>query len=532
MLRILDRYVIREVLAPFGLALALFTFILLVDPLMKEAQRLIEKGVGAVTILRILATLLPQALGVTIPVALLVGLLIGLGRLSADREAVALQACGVSLTRLLRPVAACAVAACLATGYVMIWAMPAGNQHYQALLAEIVAARIATEIKPRVFFEDFPNLTFYSRDVASDGAGWRDVFVADRRNPDRPQFLVAARGRLVIDEKARTVDLTLWDGSSHRADPKDPAKYEVQRFTTQTVKLDANDVFPKTEIMHGAPEMTISELQAEIAKKEALNLSPHNEVMYLHQKFAFPVACLVFGLLALSLGRLEQQGQQARQLRGRAGGGLRLLRADDDRLVADQGARVPGQPGALAAEHRPGPGRHRAAGLPAPPRRRRRPDRPAVGGGDARGDRAAAAVAAPGQPGRRGVGRGCPRGARPRGRAPQRGRRRRRQGSRPAKVVLVLRVPKWRRRAGAAAPSDAARRLRRQGLPAGAAAGLRRHARHLLHRVVHRLVRQSLQGPGDGVPAGAVHVVLDAAVRLLRAAAVGAGRRPSSPSAS
>jgi LPS export ABC transporter permease LptG/LPS export ABC transporter permease LptF len=302
MLRILDRYVIREVLAPFGLALTLFTFILLVNPLMNEAQRLIEKGVGAGTILRILATLLPQALGVTIPVALLVGLLIGLGRLSADREAVALQACGVSLTRLLRPVAACSVAACMLTGYVMIWAMPAGNKHYQALLAEIVAARIATEIKPRVFFEDFPNLTFYSRDVASDGGGWRDVFVADRRDPERPQFLVAARGRLVIDEKARSVDLTLWDGSSHRADPKAPAEYEVQRFTTQTVKLDANDVFPKTEIIHGAPEMTVTELRAEIAKKEALHLSPHNEVMYMHQKFAFPVACLVFGLLALSLG--------------------------------------------------------------------------------------------------------------------------------------------------------------------------------------------------------------------------------------
>ena len=302
MLRILDRYVIREVLAPFGLALSLFTFILIVDPLMKEAQRLIEKGVGAVTILRILATLMPSALGITIPVSLLVGLLIGLGRLSADREAVALQACGVSLTRLLRPVAACATVACLATGYVMIWAMPAGNQHYQALLAEVVAARIATEIKPRVFFEDFPNLTFYSRDVASDGAGWRDVFVADRRNPDHPQFLVAARGRLVIDQKARSVDLTLWDGSSHRADPADPSKYEVQRFTTQTVKLDANDVFPKTGVLHGAPEMTISELRAEIAKKEREKVSPHNEVMYLHQKFAFPVACLVFGLLALSLG--------------------------------------------------------------------------------------------------------------------------------------------------------------------------------------------------------------------------------------
>jgi LPS export ABC transporter permease LptG len=96
--------------------------------------------------------------------------------------------------------------------------------------------------------------------------------------------------------------LTLWDGTSHRPDPADPSKYEVQRFASQTVALDPNEVFPKTTIVHGAPEMTIAELQAEVRKKVASGHSPHNEVMYMHQKFAFPVACLVFGLLALSLG--------------------------------------------------------------------------------------------------------------------------------------------------------------------------------------------------------------------------------------
>ena len=69
--------------------------------------------------------------------------------------------------------------------------------------------------------------------------------MSDRRNQDRPQFLVAARGRLVIDEKARSVDLTLWEGSSHRADPKDPSKYEVQRFATQTVKLERRRRLPE-----------------------------------------------------------------------------------------------------------------------------------------------------------------------------------------------------------------------------------------------------------------------------------------------
>ena len=128
MIRTIDRYLIRETLSPFLLALVVFTFILQIPPVMEEAKKLLEKGVDAWTILRILATLLPQALGITIPVALLVGLLISLGRLSADREAVALQACGVSLPRLLRPVMAVALLGWGITTYVMLESIPAGNR--------------------------------------------------------------------------------------------------------------------------------------------------------------------------------------------------------------------------------------------------------------------------------------------------------------------------------------------------------------------------------------------------------------------
>ena len=302
MLRTLDRYVIREVLTPFAFALALFTFVLLVNPLMEEARRLIEKGVGSQTILKILVMLAPHALGISIPIALLVGLLIGLGRLSADREAVALQACGVSLTRLLRPVAVVSVLATLATTYVMVIAIPEGNRRYQAILAEVVAARIESEIKPRVFFEDFPNLTLYARDVSSTGGGWRDIFLADRRNQAQLQILVARKGQLIIHRDRLKVDLILEDGSQHRLDKKDDTKYEVLRFTTQTIALDPAEVFPKTQIVHGAAEMTIAELRREIEVRRRQGLSTHNETMFIHQKFSIPVACLVFGLIALCLG--------------------------------------------------------------------------------------------------------------------------------------------------------------------------------------------------------------------------------------
>ena len=104
MLRTIDRYVIREVVPPFVLSLLIFTFVLELPPVMQELERLLAKGVPWQTVGRIILLLSPQALGLTIPMSLLVGLLIGLGRLSTDREAVELQICRATPNQRLRPV--------------------------------------------------------------------------------------------------------------------------------------------------------------------------------------------------------------------------------------------------------------------------------------------------------------------------------------------------------------------------------------------------------------------------------------------
>jgi LPS export ABC transporter permease LptG/LPS export ABC transporter permease LptF len=312
MIRTIDRYLIRETLSPFILALVVFTFILQIPPVMEEAKKLLEKGVDAWTILKILGTLLPQALGITIPVALLVGLLISLGRLSADREAVALQACGVSLPRLLRPVMVVALLGWGITTYVMLESIPAGNRKYQQIIHDLISAKVETNVKPRVFFEDFPNLVLYARDVPRGGGGWKQLFLSDTRQQNEPLILMANRGRMIMDPKKQQVDLLLEDGSQHRPDKDDPGKYRVEHFKRHTIVLDPATVFPKSSALHGPAEMTIPELKAEIevAKKEGR--SPHNLIMAIQQKFSIPVACLVFGLLALGLGVSNRKdGKQA-----------------------------------------------------------------------------------------------------------------------------------------------------------------------------------------------------------------------------
>ncbi|HEX2342532.1 MAG TPA: LptF/LptG family permease [Vicinamibacterales bacterium] len=296
----LDRYVIRQVIPPFLLALVIFTFILEIPPIMEHAERLIAKGVPWPTVGRILLTLLPSGLGIAIPVALLVGLLVGLGRLSSDRETVAMLACGVSLYRLLRPVVILSTAAFVATLWVLIYAIPDANQTFREITYDIIAAKAEHDVRPRVFFEEFPGRVLFVQEEAS--AGWRKVFLADTSDA-RPVIFLAERGRLVLDRAARRVDLVLADGIRY-SPGKSPGEYDLYAFRKDPLilGLDPNTVFPAAGPPKGISELTIPELQAQRLLKESQGLSPHNEIMFIQQKFSIPAACLVFGLLGLALG--------------------------------------------------------------------------------------------------------------------------------------------------------------------------------------------------------------------------------------
>src|SRR5688572_6354569 len=171
-MRILDRYVIREVLWPLLIGLMVFTFMLIIPFLIEYAESFMSKGVPILVVLRVMATLLPGVLAMTIPMSLLLGLLVGFGRLSTDREFVAMQACGVSLMRLLRPVGVLSLLTWGATTYILIVATPDANQRFREIIFGIVAARAEGEVRPRVFFEDFPDVVLYVREIPRSGGGW------------------------------------------------------------------------------------------------------------------------------------------------------------------------------------------------------------------------------------------------------------------------------------------------------------------------------------------------------------------------
>jgi len=303
-MRTIDRYILRQLAWPFSLGLTVFTFLLIVPELMKYAEDYISKGVPLWVVGQLIVTLLPFSLALTIPMSVLLALLVAFGRLSADREFVALQACGVSLYRLFRPVALVAVTSCLATAYVYMVLIPVGNQTFREITFNIVASSAENEVKPRVFFDGFPNVVIYARELPPTG-GWDGVFIADNRAGEGSSVYLARHGRAVVNREVKTVEMVLEDWTRHEADPS--GEYRVFRGAHMVLNLNPAGMFPAGGVAKGLREMSVPELRARIDSMREAGVSPHTEAFELHKRYSIPAACLVFGLIGLALGATNRR---------------------------------------------------------------------------------------------------------------------------------------------------------------------------------------------------------------------------------
>ncbi|MEQ1869923.1 MAG: LptF/LptG family permease, partial [Vicinamibacterales bacterium] len=299
-MRILDRYLVREIAMPLLLGLTVLTFILELPPILQQGEEFIARGVEWSIVARALITLLPQALCLTIPMAVLLGILVGLGRVSADREFVAMQACGISLMRLARPVLFVSALGTAATAYETIVALPDANQTYREIVFVLLAQRVESTVKPRVFFQDFPNKVLYVREVPPEG-GWKDVFLADTSNPNETTVYFAKEGRIRLDREKRRVQLELTDATANTTHADKPDAYEENAFQRLYLTLDPDTVFRRPP-SRGAREMTGAELRSEIATAAERHDPAYEARFMLQQKLSLPLACPILALIGLALG--------------------------------------------------------------------------------------------------------------------------------------------------------------------------------------------------------------------------------------
>jgi LPS export ABC transporter permease LptF/LPS export ABC transporter permease LptG len=317
-MRLLDRYIAREVVSHATLGLSVFTFIFFVPQLTRLMELVVRHTESLTTVLLLIVCTLPPVLGFTLPMAVLVGVLIGLGRLSADSEIVALHASGVSLRRLLLPIGTIAALGAILTLLTTFWLSPMALRTISRLEVRLLSSQAPYSVQPRVFDERFPHLVLYVQDVESEALRWRGVFLASTggaaagivpqaaKHANESAITIAENAQIILGPRRGQVELQLGSGSTHEYDPSHPDQYNVTTFedTDIPVDLSADELPQKRGSLSIVEEPTASLMLDNGPNWRAARVE-------FQRRLAFPAACLVFVLLGVPMGVRPRRGGRA-----------------------------------------------------------------------------------------------------------------------------------------------------------------------------------------------------------------------------
>ncbi len=311
-MRLLGRYIFREILTSAVLGTLLATFVIF----LREADKLFAVLVASnntrvSTVVELLLWAMPPVLPLTIPFGVLVGILIGLGRMASDGEITAMRAAGVSSRSVIAPVMLFAALGMSVAGMASLRLTPLAIRRSTDIVNQLLQGQFSAAIEPRVFNENFPNRILYVGDVGTGPVDkWRPVFIADITPPEQRvsgmrekaegPMITVARGAIAIsDPKHNRIQLTLYDYCSHEM-----GKDRVANDSCAPISTQALDAAPPAHKTLRSSAMNTRELLRYPRTGE-----DYTEVrIELHRRFALPVACITLALVGIPLGIATRKG--------------------------------------------------------------------------------------------------------------------------------------------------------------------------------------------------------------------------------
>ena len=329
-MRTLGRSIFREIFVTAILGAVLFTFLIFLLRARPLFEFLVRTGGSHWVVAKLFLLVLPQALPFTVPLGVLVAVLIGLSRMSADGEFTAMRASGIPARRIVPTVVFFgAVAMCVAAA-ASLWLTPWSIRERYRVENQLIKDGFGTDIQPRIFSEQFPNSVLYVTDVAAGINGrWKKVLMADVTPPEKrppglergdgPRITLASDAVVLNDPQQNRLQLSLRNGSTYETG-KELKDYHITSFPDGDQALEAKK---PAEVRSSRPVMEMdlgplyrmaykdasaaarkqavpsSAAQIPVAQSATENLDARIE---LHQRLALPVACLLMALIGVPLG--------------------------------------------------------------------------------------------------------------------------------------------------------------------------------------------------------------------------------------
>jgi lipopolysaccharide export system permease protein len=300
---IINRYIFRGLIPPFLVNLLFLIMVFLMTKVVKLTQLMVNYNVSPATIGLMLVFSIPTFLVFVLPMSVMLAILLTLMRMSGDNEITALKSSGVSLYRLLPPAILLAVAGCLVTLFMTVYAMPQGNFAIKQLTYQMLADNTDLGLKARTFNNQFKGVTLYVNEVNLQNKKMKDVFIEDRRNPRAVTTIVAPEGLLLKDSEGRATRLRLYNGMINQVERE---KQSANESYFKTYDINLVNMIQMIKLRRYSrkieDEMTLAELSAYILKVKETPEKYFNSLFEFHQKFSIPAACLALGILAIPLG--------------------------------------------------------------------------------------------------------------------------------------------------------------------------------------------------------------------------------------
>ncbi len=298
--KILWKYFLKEILAPFAVSLIVLILVLLLGKVMKLSDVLFSGGVTLASFSRIVYFALPYFLLYAIPMATLLGIHLAFLRMANDREIIALKASGLGCNRMIGPVLLVSVIACLLTTYISLFVLPDSNYRMRESLYELIQKSGKMLLRERVFIDQFPGLLFYINHIDPETKHLEKVLIQDNRNPEARCTIFAKKGELLPIRNGEGFVLKLENGIISRINK---AMDTAQNINFKNYELVLGSKRKGRRVLRRkAKELSTKQLFSEIKKLKPNDRHFIKYRLIFHKRIAFPLSCLVLGLIAAPLG--------------------------------------------------------------------------------------------------------------------------------------------------------------------------------------------------------------------------------------
>lgn len=304
---VLDRYMLARTLMPLSAALLIALLALLLERMVRIMDMLVNQGGPIILVLKLLANLVPHYLGVALPLALFLGVMIAATRLSADGELDGLQGAGISLNRLLWPLLGLSFILTLAMFATTGWLQPHTRYQYRALLYVATSSMVDLAIEKGATFNRFGDYTIVVDDIVDRGLTLKGVFIHRVMPQGGIEIMTARSGTAARVPEDLSVLLRLRDG--RRVDtPADGGRLSVLSFDSLDLPLEltgAAEYRPR----NAERELTLPEL-FEQARAQTLDVRPWRIQTEIHARLVRTISTFFLPILGLALGLAAPRGQR------------------------------------------------------------------------------------------------------------------------------------------------------------------------------------------------------------------------------